>query len=672
MERLQESGSNPLWVDQNTIPCPRFAGARFSPGGRLVVWKPRELTVPGLSVSSSPWNALLPVESSYESLQVRLEFVARDALGLRTRSTGRKVSPRSAQAASVESGSVVDDVEAPDDGHPRDTTASMSHPVASLEGLSLTSFIRSLGAGHMVSGKPLFHDHQTPRDDEAASEADVRSGMEVGTSAGSVDSDSSVDVNGLDVGEQDSVASQSTSNDGDSDSVGSDDPLFGPADASALTNAAPPTPATNAKWSVRSAPADDNRRAQQASSREEVAHDTRMAAEWLAGGALTQVELQPSQPMVHQSLQSVAEDSSATTDAMNLVSRLETQSGVSSEQARTAHRAMSASGPAVGLDLGLPTVSADAPARAGDEEAGDDELPVGSTVRAQIRCSVQVLDVSRLWRRSSALQAVAERLGEPTSSVSATCKLASEVCERDRLGLEAACWKLMSLGVGESESWRGLSDPEDTWAHHPLGAEMLRDIADVLARSGGEQTCAMLGAALAPALASVVSKSDRPSPVEQGHSILAQQCKVYGDERFVASDWHGRAVFHKAAAALHACVSAYPLLPEEEGGTLEVVAITPETTDGGLVEGKDAEMATLEGEDASLLNASKSKIPLICALCCAPTRGLTCVCALCGHGGHWEHMNDWFRTSSECPSGCGCTCDHMSFQGASSTDLESV
>jgi hypothetical protein len=28
----------------------------------------------------------------------------------------------------------------------------------------------------------------------------------------------------------------------------------------------------------------------------------------------------------------------------------------------------------------------------------------------------------------------------------------------------------------------------------------------------------------------------------------------------------------------------------------------------------------------------------------------------CGHGGHAEHLHDWFEYESACPTGCGCWC----------------
>jgi WD40 repeat protein len=53
-----------------------------------------------------------------------------------------------------------------------------------------------------------------------------------------------------------------------------------------------------------------------------------------------------------------------------------------------------------------------------------------------------------------------------------------------------------------------------------------------------------------------------------------------------------------------------------------------------------------------------NKSPPLCALCQLPVTGLYVWCQGCGHGGHLDHMRDWFTTVSPlCPSGCGHSCD---------------
>lgn len=45
-----------------------------------------------------------------------------------------------------------------------------------------------------------------------------------------------------------------------------------------------------------------------------------------------------------------------------------------------------------------------------------------------------------------------------------------------------------------------------------------------------------------------------------------------------------------------------------------------------------------------------------CAICLEPVRGLYTMCQGCGHGGHLDHMQEWFATSTLCPAGCMHVC----------------
>lgn len=45
-----------------------------------------------------------------------------------------------------------------------------------------------------------------------------------------------------------------------------------------------------------------------------------------------------------------------------------------------------------------------------------------------------------------------------------------------------------------------------------------------------------------------------------------------------------------------------------------------------------------------------------CVVCELAVRGAVSVCAKCGHGGHFQHMQQWFARRKVCASGCGCHC----------------
>ena len=56
-------------------------------------------------------------------------------------------------------------------------------------------------------------------------------------------------------------------------------------------------------------------------------------------------------------------------------------------------------------------------------------------------------------------------------------------------------------------------------------------------------------------------------------------------------------------------------------------------------------------------SASLGKPPrATCSVCHLPVRGLYVWCQGCGHGGHADHLRQWFEGALECPTGCGHIC----------------
>lgn len=54
---------------------------------------------------------------------------------------------------------------------------------------------------------------------------------------------------------------------------------------------------------------------------------------------------------------------------------------------------------------------------------------------------------------------------------------------------------------------------------------------------------------------------------------------------------------------------------------------------------------------------AKCKTHLLnCSICNTPVSGLSTYCVLCGHGGHYDHLIQWFKRHDDCPKACGCRC----------------
>jgi len=58
------------------------------------------------------------------------------------------------------------------------------------------------------------------------------------------------------------------------------------------------------------------------------------------------------------------------------------------------------------------------------------------------------------------------------------------------------------------------------------------------------------------------------------------------------------------------------------------------------------------------MRCNESKRGSICSICRLPVRGLTNFCMICNHGGHMNHIRDWFVKEKNiyCPAGCNCQC----------------
>ncbi|CAH0519228.1 unnamed protein product [Peronospora belbahrii] len=57
-----------------------------------------------------------------------------------------------------------------------------------------------------------------------------------------------------------------------------------------------------------------------------------------------------------------------------------------------------------------------------------------------------------------------------------------------------------------------------------------------------------------------------------------------------------------------------------------------------------------------LICASCSNAATLCSICQLPVRGLYVWCPVCAHGGHLDHLTEWFVLETVCPTGCSHCC----------------
>lgn len=60
---------------------------------------------------------------------------------------------------------------------------------------------------------------------------------------------------------------------------------------------------------------------------------------------------------------------------------------------------------------------------------------------------------------------------------------------------------------------------------------------------------------------------------------------------------------------------------------------------------------------------------LLCSVCHIRTQGLATFCPKCRHGGHMQHIQNWFVSNQECPEGCSCLCLTALIEGEVGTHL---
>ena len=56
-------------------------------------------------------------------------------------------------------------------------------------------------------------------------------------------------------------------------------------------------------------------------------------------------------------------------------------------------------------------------------------------------------------------------------------------------------------------------------------------------------------------------------------------------------------------------------------------------------------------------NCDKCGPVTVCSVCRMTVRGVFLWCQGCGHGGHYDHLKEWFTTQRDCPAACGHECE---------------
>lgn len=114
----------------------------------------------------------------------------------------------------------------------------------------------------------------------------------------------------------------------------------------------------------------------------------------------------------------------------------------------------------------------------------------------------------------------------------------------------------------------------------------------------------------------------------------------------------GQAASHRAEGAGQTCTSSGPPTDKLGWQAQQAAAVAPRPGTAGHPPTSGRTQVV-----PPVCEQCKRREP-ICSLCQLPVSGLFVWCQGCGHGGHLEHMQAWFTSSSTvCPAGCGHACD---------------
>jgi hypothetical protein len=224
---------------------------------------------------------------------------------------------------------------------------------------------------------------------------------------------------------------------------------------------------------------------------------------------------------------------------------------------------------------------------------------------------------------------------------------------------------------------------------HPLGGRLAERLLDYMRRSGDLQTVALMSAALAQTSAEgalftrcVCARAppQSPPPVPDGvcsprHKAPAPPRVRHGhfDPKTPTSPREsGTLVDHRSLAHTAAHREAYAdfllasglvaqraeLLKARhmpEAALSQTFPVVSGPNPGAPV---TADLATVPRSHCFVCNLTARggpcRIPDSPGSNDAARAGLSLTCRECLHGGHAQHVQQWFAEHSECPSGCGC------------------
>ena len=237
-----------------------------------------------------------------------------------------------------------------------------------------------------------------------------------------------------------------------------------------------------------------------------------------------------------------------------------------------------------------------------------------------------------------------------------------EICERnaatanivDRADL-VHLWTLAGLSAG------GIEEGGLPWAQHPMGRRLVQDLLIHYVKLRDVQTVAMLSAVFSPLRRKPLHAENEGDERVQRKLSLNKQEEAERQKREEAD----ASMLDPRFASTYDCyMKVYSdllytwrmLIPRAE---------LAKCLNGSEVESQRLGLAIsciqcgAASSGPSCSSSSCRALTLTCALCRLSCRGLASLCPACGHGGHPDHLRQWFLNHDVCPIGCGCPCPSL-------------
>ena len=210
-------------------------------------------------------------------------------------------------------------------------------------------------------------------------------------------------------------------------------------------------------------------------------------------------------------------------------------------------------------------------------------------------------------------------------------------------------WASSSGKEGVSSQTTASSSSSSSWCLQLLRRELLSSIVEELLEEGDVQNCVALfevivstgGALTGETLPDLIeSKPERVREIYLDYLELLQRLALWeaanelvacGDDKYIQQLYVSNTTMYAACANCR------------------------RPTGLGTAPASDPSSGSLSSSSSPWCGKCRALVSQ-CALCLQPVRGVYVWCPGCGHGGHVKHLQEWFATNKECPTGCGHKC----------------